>query len=148
MGITVPQSKPCDQEFFLPVRCDGGSAWHNKQVPLKTCALLVCQPNDASAILRMDIEAAHTTYILIDGLVYGVKNVPRDIASQMQARGIHGDTFVIFSFRQAASAACTVSLVPFMGTLSRQSAGDMLKTLTFGSSEKGTQPVQVLAYRS
>lgn len=130
------------REFYLPVRCDEG-VWSNRLVAMDACVVLVCKNTDASALLRLDVEASHTTYILIDGRVYVIRNVPRDLESHLQSRGVHGDTFLVFGLRLSD---CSVNLVPFMGSLSMLSSSDMLKALTFG--EQDSRPVQVLAYRT
>lgn len=145
--------EPATRRFQLPRQCPGGRPDpHTGEVTLEAQALLVCDPNHASHALKAELLDAHVTYGMINNKVYLLRNIPTAMGSRMADQGIHGDVFVLTTFRTGSVAggdnnnnnsACAVLFVPFLGSLSRESRQDLLQWLV---SDMETRHVQVVAY--
>ena len=105
-----------DKTFILPTLCSGSIV--TRSVESTRYGFLICQANNGSSQLKLDISMNKTMYVIINNTMMLIRT--SDVTyDTMLALGIIGEEFHIFVLyvipQQTTDSVCSIKIIPFMG---------------------------------
>ena len=139
------------QEFNVPQICNN-TYFASGTVSCNSVSFLVVNINDSVSQFILDIQNGTIMYVMINSLLYRAKY---DVAFQnvaINADSAYSATYILALYTMDTEknvskngASCTMSIVPFFGTLSKDGSAAITTALGLTANGSNNVPVHMMA---